>query len=158
LTEELLVAIVFGDPRARHDWTQIVHLTLREAMNRWFASLDPARSSFALAEFRCCSKTGRERNSKPCCDGLRASTQLERLMKRDGLTREEAAQRMCGAVAVDDKIALADSSSGRTEPSTRRIVRLTLLRLDYRRPPSTIHHPLRRTEGPLRPQVSASAA
>src|SRR4029453_7661670 len=43
-------AIVFHDPDARRDLEKIVHPYVREMTERWFASLDPQRVPFAVAD------------------------------------------------------------------------------------------------------------
>jgi len=144
LNRKKLGAIVFGDPRARHDLEQIVHPYVREAMNRWFASLDPARSSFALADIPLLFETGREREFEAVLvTACEASTQLERLMKRDGLTREEAAQRIAAQWPLDEKIANADYviRTDGTFDDTHRQVDTVIRQLQTRNPEPRTHEP-----------------
>ena len=109
LNRKKLGAIVFADPDARRDLEHIIHPYVRQAMDRWFASLDPVRCSVAVADIPLLFETGREQEfDAVVVTACAAATQLDRLMKRDGLTREEAAQRVSAQWPLDGKIAKAD--------------------------------------------------
>jgi dephospho-CoA kinase len=109
LDRKKLGAIVFADREARHDLEQIIHPFVRRMTDQWFASLDPARHTFAIADIPLLFEAGRESDFDQvivvACD---ANTQLQRLMARDGLNEEEARARIAAQWPLADKIAKAD--------------------------------------------------
>jgi dephospho-CoA kinase len=109
LDRKKLAAIVFADAAARRDLEAIVHPFVRDATERWLASLDPAQHTFAIADIPLLYETGRDRDFDlvivATCD---TQTQLRRLMKRDGLDEAAAARRIAAQLPVEDKAARAD--------------------------------------------------
>lgn len=102
-------AIVFHDPDARRDLEQIVHPYVREMTERWFASLDPERVSFAVADIPLLFEGQREGDfDTVIVTACEPATQLKRLMERDGLTEAEARQRIAAQWPLENKIANAD--------------------------------------------------
>jgi dephospho-CoA kinase len=102
-------AIVFRDPEARRDLEQIVHPYVREMMERWFASLDPERVPFAVADVPLLFEGRREADfDAVIVTACEPGTQLNRLMARDGLDEAEARQRIAAQWPLPDKIAKAD--------------------------------------------------
>ena len=102
-------AIVFRDPQARRDLEQIVHPYVREMTERWFASLDPQRVPFAVADIPLLFEGRREADFEAVIvTACEPATQLNRLMARDGLGEAEARQRIAAQWPIQDKVARAD--------------------------------------------------
>jgi dephospho-CoA kinase len=107
LNRKKLGAIIFADPQARHDLEKIIHPYVREMMDRWFASL--AGVPFAVADIPLLFEAGRERDfDAVIVAACEPATQLDRLMTRDGLSREQATLRIGAQWSLEDKIARAD--------------------------------------------------
>jgi dephospho-CoA kinase len=107
LNRKKLGLIIFADPHARHDLEKIIHPYVREMMDRWFASL--AGVPFAVADIPLLFEAGRERDfDAVIVAACEPATQLDRLMKRDGLSREQATLRIGAQWSLEDKIARAD--------------------------------------------------
>jgi dephospho-CoA kinase len=105
LDRQRLGAIVFADAAARRDLEAIVHPFVREATERWYASLDPARHRFALADIPLLYEVGREVDYEAvivtACD---PATQLKRLMDRDSLSESAARQRIAAQLPLEEKV------------------------------------------------------
>ena len=102
-------AIVFHDLQARRDLEQIVHPYVREMTERWFASLDPERVPFAVADIPLLFESGRESDfDAVIVIACEPETQLRRLMARDGLGEAEARQRIAAQWPLEKKLANAD--------------------------------------------------
>ena len=102
-------AIVFRDPHARRDLEQIVHPYVREMTERWFASLDPERVPFAVADIPLLFEGRREADfDAVIVAACEPAAQLTRLMARDGLGQAEARQRIAAQWPLQEKIARAD--------------------------------------------------
>jgi dephospho-CoA kinase len=102
-------AIVFHDPDARRDLEKIVHPYVREMTERWFASLDPERVPFAVADIPLLFEGQREGDfDTVIVTACQPATQLRRLMERDRLTEAEARQRIAVQWPLEKKIANAD--------------------------------------------------
>jgi len=125
LDRRKLGAIVFADPAARRDLEHIVHPAVRGATDAWFASLDATRHPFAIADIPLLFETGRERDFDltitTACD---PATQLRRLMARDGLSEEEARQRLAAQMPTEEKVRRADyviRTDGTAEETNRQV-------------------------------------
>lgn len=104
LDRRKLGAVVFADAAARHDLEQIVHPLVREAIDRWFASLD-RRHPFAIADIPLLYETGRDRDfAAVIVTACAPETQLRRISHRDGLSEEEARQRIAAQIPVEEKV------------------------------------------------------
>ena len=102
-------AVVFRDAQARRDLEKIVHPYVREMTERWFASLDPERVPFAVADIPLLFESQREGDfDTVIVTACEAETQLSRLMARDGLGEAEARQRIAAQWPLEKKIANAD--------------------------------------------------
>ena len=102
-------AVVFRDAEARRDLEKIVHPYVREMTERWFASLDPERVPFAVADIPLLFESQREGDfDTVIVTACEPETQLRRLMARDGLGEAEARQRIAAQWPLEKKIANAD--------------------------------------------------
>jgi dephospho-CoA kinase len=109
LNRKKVGAIVFHDSQARRDLEQIVHPYVREMTERWFASLDAKRVPFAVADIPLLFEGQREADfDAVIVTACEPSTQLNRLMARDGLGQAEAHQRIAAQWPLQEKIAKAD--------------------------------------------------
>src|SRR5438046_2444937 len=81
LNRKKLGAIVFADADARRQLEHIIHPYVREMTDRWFASLDPSRIRFAIADIPLLFESHRESDFDTvivtACDPV---TQLQRLL------------------------------------------------------------------------------
>jgi dephospho-CoA kinase len=101
--------IVFHDPQARRDLEQIIHPYVREMTDRWFASLDPERVPFALADIPLLFEGQRQDDfDTVIVTACEPETQLRRLMARDGLDEAQARQRIAAQWPLETKMANAD--------------------------------------------------
>jgi dephospho-CoA kinase len=109
LNRKKVGAIVFRDAEARRDLEQIVHPYVQEMTERWFASLDPERVPFAVADIPLLFEGRRETDfDAVIVTACEPATQLNRLMVRDRLSEAEARQRIAAQWPLQDKIARAD--------------------------------------------------
>ena len=125
LARKRLGAIVFANAQARRDLEGIIHPYVREATDRWFASLDPQRHPFALADVPLLFEAGRNQDfDAVIVAACEPATQLERLMQRDELSETEAKQRIAAQWPLVEKIAQADYvifTDGTVEETNRRV-------------------------------------
>jgi dephospho-CoA kinase len=104
-----LAAVVFADAQARRDLEQIVHPFVRTTIDEWFASLDPSHVAFAIADIPLLYETGRHRDFEAVIvAACEPATQLERLMARDGLSRDDAERRIAAQMPIGEKVQRAD--------------------------------------------------
>jgi len=109
LNRKKVGAIVFDDLQARRDLEQIVHPYVREMTERWFASLDPERIPFAVADIPLLFEAQREGDfDAVVVTACEPEMQLSRLMARDGLDGAEALRRIAAQWPLERKIAKAD--------------------------------------------------
>jgi dephospho-CoA kinase len=109
LNRKRLGAIVFHDPQARRDLEQIVHPYVRAMMERWFASLNREPVPFAVSDIPLLYESGREGDfDAVIVTACEPATQLDRLMKRDGLSEAEARQRIAAQWPLHQKMAKAN--------------------------------------------------
>jgi dephospho-CoA kinase len=100
---------VFADPQARRDLEGIVHPAVRQATDAWFASLDPSRYRFAIADIPLLYEVGRDRDfDAVIVTAADPDVQLRRVMQRDGATETEAQQRIDAQLPIAEKVARAD--------------------------------------------------
>jgi dephospho-CoA kinase len=103
-----LGAIVFQDDAARRDLEAIVHPQVRRRIDEFFAQL-PRGTAFAIADIPLLYETGRENDFDQVIVVASARpTQVERVIARDGLTREDAERRVAAQWPIEDKVARAD--------------------------------------------------
>ena len=82
---------------------------MRRAIDAWFASLAAPEVPFGIADIPLLYETGRQAEF----DGVIVAAcspdiQLRRLMARDGLTSDDAQQRVRAQLPIEDKARLAD--------------------------------------------------
>jgi dephospho-CoA kinase len=108
LDRQALAAVVFRDAAARRDLEAIVHPRVRAATDAFFAALPPA-TPVAVADIPLLFEAGRQRDFDEvvvvACD---PRTQLDRVMARDGVAREDAERRLAAQWPIADKVARAD--------------------------------------------------
>ncbi|MBI4887023.1 MAG: dephospho-CoA kinase [Acidobacteria bacterium] len=109
LDRHALGSIVFADPHARRALEAIIHPEVRRATDAWFASLDPARHAYAIADIPLLYEVGREGDFDEvivvACD---PETQVRRVMDRDGLPEAAARQRIAAQLPIEEKVRRAD--------------------------------------------------
>jgi len=104
-----LAAIVFSDPRSRRALEEIIHPLVRAAIDAWFASLDPASHSFAVADIPLLYEVDREKDfDAVIVVAADPDTQITRVMQRNDLTEVEARKRLSAQLPIDEKVRRAD--------------------------------------------------
>ncbi|MBO0798151.1 MAG: dephospho-CoA kinase [Blastocatellia bacterium] len=105
-----LGAIVFNDQSMRVKLNSIVHPRVFAAQERWFAEVeerDPG--AIALVDAALMIETGSYRRyDKVIVVHCRPDLQLQRLMARNNLTREDAAARISAQMPSSEKLKYAD--------------------------------------------------
>jgi dephospho-CoA kinase len=100
--------IVFRDEAARHDLENIIHPVVRRGIAAFFENLPP-ETTFAVADVPLLYETRRERHFHKvivvACD---PATQIARVMRRDGLSAEDAARRVAAQLPIEEKVRRAD--------------------------------------------------
>ncbi len=108
LDRRAMAARVFADVDSRRALESIIHPLVREATAAWFASLPPT-TAFAVADVPLLYEVGRDRDfDAVVVVACAAVTQHARLRARDGLTDQEAAQRIAAQWPVEEKVRRAD--------------------------------------------------
>jgi dephospho-CoA kinase len=103
-----LAQIVFADKTARRDLEAIVHPYVRRRIDDFFLTV-PDEVPFAVADIPLLYEAGRQRQfDRIVVVACSRDTQIARVMKRDGLPREEAERRISAQLPIDAKVALAD--------------------------------------------------
>jgi dephospho-CoA kinase len=103
-----LGAIVFRDPEARRDLEAIVHPFVRQGIEAFFVAL-PVSEPFAVADVPLLYETGRQdRFDGVIVVACTPETQLERIMARDDLIREDAERRIASQWPIAEKVKRAD--------------------------------------------------
>jgi dephospho-CoA kinase len=109
LDRHKLAAIVFADEQARKTLEGIIHPQVRRATDAWFASLDPARYPYAIADIPLLFEVNRDRDfDVVIVVAAEPETQVRRVMQRDSLSEPEARQRLAAQLPIDEKIQRAD--------------------------------------------------
>jgi dephospho-CoA kinase len=117
--------VVFADPEARKALEAIVHPEVRDATERWFASLDAAQHAYAVADIPLLYEVGRDSDFEAvivvACD---PAAQLRRLMDRDRLSEDDARRRIGAQMPIDEKARRADyviRTDGTLEETERQV-------------------------------------
>jgi dephospho-CoA kinase len=105
LDRHTLAKVVFADADARGALEGIVHPRVREATDAWFASLDAGRHRYAIADIPLLYEVGREGDyDAVIVAACEPDAQLRRVMKRDGLSEDEARQRIAAQLPIAEKV------------------------------------------------------
>jgi dephospho-CoA kinase len=104
-----LGALVFADEGSRKKLNAIVHPAVWREIERFFEEREKASDPVAMVDAALMIETGSYRRY----DFLvvvhcRPELQLERLMARDGLTREDALRRIRAQMPIEEKLPFAD--------------------------------------------------
>ena len=109
LDRRRLGAVVFDDANARRDLEAIVHPFVRHEMDQWFGSLAGQRHPFAIADIPLLYETGRDKDfDAVIVTACPPDMQVQRIVRRDGLTEAEARQRVAAQLPIDEKVSRAD--------------------------------------------------
>jgi dephospho-CoA kinase len=96
--------IVFKDKRARLDLEAIIHPAVQKAINQFFDAL-PKRTPFAVADVPLLYETGRDKEFQVVIVvACPREMQLQRLMERNKLSKEDAERRLNAQLPIDQKI------------------------------------------------------
>jgi dephospho-CoA kinase len=96
--------IVFKDKRARLDLEAIIHPAVIKAISDFFNAL-PKRTPFAVADIPLVYETGRDREFDAIIVvAAPRETQLQRLMERNKLSKEDAERRIAAQLPIDQKV------------------------------------------------------
>ena len=99
--------IVFKDKRARLDLEAIIHPAVVKAVNEFFVTL-PKRTPFAVADIPLVYETGRDKEFDAIVVvACPREMQLQRLMERNKLSKEDAERRLAAQLPIDKKVAKA---------------------------------------------------
>ena len=131
INRRLLAAAVFGQPERLERLNSFVHPPVRARTQRALADFFArAPDGIAVVEAAILIETGSWRNyNKLIVVVCTPEQQVERAMKRDGLTREEATARLARQMPLSEKVRYADyviDTSGEKEHAieqTRRVYR-----------------------------------
>ena len=126
LDRRRLGSIVFADAPARRDLEQIIHPSVRRAIDGFFTALPPD-TPFGVADIPLLYETGRQSDFDAvivvACD---PATQVTRVMARDTLAREEAERRVAAQLSIEEKARRADyvvDSTGTHADTDRQVAR-----------------------------------
>ncbi|HEY9287560.1 MAG TPA: dephospho-CoA kinase [Candidatus Dormibacteraeota bacterium] len=119
-----LGAAVFADPSARRTLDAITHPRIRERM-RQEVEARADRAGVLILDIPLLYESGREGTvEKVVVVWVDRATQLRRLVARDGLTPEQAEQRLAAQLPLDEKRSRADEvidNSGTPEQTRRQV-------------------------------------
>jgi dephospho-CoA kinase len=124
-----LGAIVFADEERRQRLNSILHPLILKEQDAWLErreAEDPGGVAVVDAALMI-ESGGYKRFDKLVVVHCRPELQLERLMRRGGLTREEAERRIAAQMPQDDKLRYADfavDTSGSFDDTRRQVVEL----------------------------------
>jgi dephospho-CoA kinase len=122
-----LAQVVFRDAAARRDLEAIIHPVVRKSIDEFFDRLPP-NTKFAVADIPLLFETGGEhRFDKVIVVACSRETQIERVMARDGLSREDAERRVASQWPIGEKVKKADyviRTDGTHEETDAQVTRL----------------------------------
>jgi dephospho-CoA kinase len=96
--------IIFKDKRARQDLEAIIHPAVQKAVEKYFATL-PKKTPFAVADIPLLFETGREGQfSSVIVVACPRAMQLQRVMERNHLSKEDAERRLAAQWPIEKKI------------------------------------------------------
>jgi dephospho-CoA kinase len=109
LDRKQLAARVFGDPALRQRLNAIIHPRVALLSAERLASIAPAAAPYAIYEAPLIVESGGQRALHALVVvALDPPMQIERAMKRDGLSASEAARRIAAQAPLAQKLAVAD--------------------------------------------------
>ena len=118
--------IVFKDKRARLDLEAIIHPAVIKAVNDFFATL-PKRTPFAVADIPLVYETGRDKDfDAVIVVACPREMQLQRLMERNKMSKEDAERRLAAQLPIDQKVKKATyviKNDGSFEETDKQITR-----------------------------------
>lgn len=98
-----IAQIVFKDKRARLDLEAIIHPAVQRAIDEFFAGL-PKRTAFAVADIPLLYETGRDKQfDEVIVVACPRQMQLQRVMERNKLSKEDAERRLNAQLPIDEK-------------------------------------------------------
>ncbi len=104
-----LGAIVFSDEEARRKLNAIVHPGVWREIERFFEEREKASDPVAVVDAALMIETGSYRRyDRVVVVHCRPQLQLERLVARDGLSREDALRRVSAQMPIEEKLPFAD--------------------------------------------------
>ncbi len=96
--------IIFKDKRARQDLEAIIHPAVQKAIDKYFAAL-PKKTPFAVADIPLLFETGREKQFElVVVVACPRAMQLQRMMERDKLSKEDADRRLAAQWPIEKKV------------------------------------------------------
>ena len=110
LDRKKLGAIVFADADKRQKLNSIVHPLVIEAQDRWISDVEKTDSDgiVVIDAALMIESGGYKRFDKLIVVWCNSAIQLERLMRRDGLSESEAKERVAAQMPQDEKKKFAD--------------------------------------------------
>lgn len=110
LDRKKLGAIVFGDKEKRELLNSIVHPLVIEAQDRWISDVEKTDSDgIAVIDAALMIESGGyKRFDKLIVVWCNSAIQLERLIRRDGLSESDAKERIAAQMSQDEKKRYAD--------------------------------------------------
>ncbi len=108
LDRSKLGELVFRDAAARRDLEAIVHPVVRRGIAEFYRDV-PAGTRLAVADIPLLFETDGERNfDKVIVVACAREAQIERVIARDGLSREAAERRVAAQLPIEEKVRRAD--------------------------------------------------
>ena len=128
LNRAALASLIFSDEAARKDLEDILHPRVYSVIRNWLDELAQARiHRAAVADIPLLYETGHDDDfDKVIVVACETKTQLQRVMARDGLSKEDAQQRIAIQLPTAQKAAKADiviSTDGTLEETDAQIDR-----------------------------------
>lgn len=122
--------IIFKDKRARQDLEAIIHPAVQKAIDKYFATL-PKKTPFAVADIPLLFETGRENQfSDVIVVACPRAMQLQRVMERNQLSKEDAERRLAAQWPIEKKVEKAthvirtDGTFDETDAQVDRLIAL----------------------------------
>jgi len=118
---------VFRDAEARRDLEAIVHPVVRRGIAEFYHEVPPG-TGLAVADIPLLFETHGERNfDKVIVVSCARVTQIDRIVARDGLSREAAERRVAAQLPIEEKVKRADyviSTDGTFEETDAQVAAL----------------------------------
>ena len=100
--------IIFKDKRARQDLEAIIHPAVQKAVDKYFTTL-PKKTPFAVADIPLLFETKREGQfTSVIVVACPREMQIERMMTRNKLSKEDAERRLAAQLPIDQKVKKAN--------------------------------------------------